>query len=181
MTGPSRCSSQSMKHKLFVGAAALIVAVASAAQTWATATAKHPGRDRVIVYRFLDELPSGVDKTAQPDRFIVSWRFEGERGMPAPAVRQQMDAMEDAIEAMDVGGQTATLAVVSTGDNLRQWVYYVKSRQDFTARLNRARVAMRALHSNCVLSRTPAGKRTNHSRRPSRSERTGSAAAECGQ
>ena len=121
------------------------MAAASAAQTWATATAKNPDGDRVIVYRFLKELPSGFDKATQPDRFIISWKYEGERGMPAPAERQRMDAMEDALEAMDAGGRFATLAVVSTGNNLRRWVYYVQSKQDFAARLNRAQEAMPGL------------------------------------
>lgn len=134
-----------MKHRLFVGVAALAMAAASAAQTWATATAKNPDSGRVIVYRYLKELPSGFDKAAQPDRFIISWKYEGERGMPEPTERQRMDAMEDALEAMVVGGQSATLAVVSTGNNLRRWVYYVQSKQDFAARLNRAREAMPGL------------------------------------
>ena len=80
------------------------MAAASAAQTWATATAKNSDSGRVIVYRYLKELPSGFDKAAQPERFIISWKYEGERGMPAPAERQRMNAMEDAMEAMDVGG-----------------------------------------------------------------------------
>ena len=134
-----------MNHRLFVGAAALAMAVASTAQTWATATAKNPDGDRVIVYRFLKELPPGFDKTAQPDRVIIAWKYEGERGMPATAERQRMDAMEDALEAMAAGGRSETLAMVSTGNNLRRWVYYVQSKQDFAARLSRAREALPGL------------------------------------
>lgn len=133
-----------MKLSLFVGAAALAMAAASAAQTWATATARNPESDRVIVYRFLKELPPGFDKAAQPDKFVIAWKYEGARGMPATAERQRMDAMEDALEAAG-GGRSATLALVSTGNNLRRWVYYVQSDQDFAARLRRARESMPGL------------------------------------
>jgi hypothetical protein len=38
----------------------------------------------------------------------------------------------------------ATLALVSTGDNLREWTYYVKSETEFMVRLNYALVGVPA-------------------------------------
>jgi hypothetical protein len=134
-----------MKHRLLVGVLALAMAAASPAQTWATATATNPEGDRVVVYRFLKHLPPGLNKASQPDRFIVDWKYEGARGMPATAERQRMDAMEDALEAVDGGGRSMTLAIVSTGNNLRRWVYYAQSKQDFTALLSRAKETMPGL------------------------------------
>lgn len=49
-----------------------------------------------------------------------------------------MDAMEDALEPVLGKDNFATLALVSTGENLREWTYYVKSEGEFMARLNRA-------------------------------------------
>jgi hypothetical protein len=127
-----------MKHRLFVGAVALAISMTSSAQIWATATAKSREGDRVIVYRFLKEFASGFDKATQPERFTIIWRYRGERGMPVTAERQHMDAMEDALETADGDGRSVTPVIVSTGNNLRQWIYYVQSKEEFAARLKQA-------------------------------------------
>lgn len=55
--------------------------------------------------------------------------------MPAIAEREHMDAMEDALETADGTGSSVTPVIVSTGNNVRQWIYYVQSRQEFVDRL----------------------------------------------
>jgi hypothetical protein len=126
---------QSMKHRIFIGAAALVMSLTSSAQIWATATAKSREGDRVIVYRFLKEFAPGFDKATQPERFTIIWKYQGNRGMPAIAERERMDAVEDALEAADGTGSSVTPVIVSTGNNVRQWIYYVQSRQEFADRL----------------------------------------------
>ena len=49
-----------------------------------------------------------------------------------------MDLMEDALEPQMEKDGFATLALVSTGENLREWTYYAKSEGEFMARLNKA-------------------------------------------
>lgn len=49
-----------------------------------------------------------------------------------------MDEMEDALHPTLVKDGFATLALVSTGENLREWTYYVKSEEEFFLRLNEA-------------------------------------------
>ena len=49
-----------------------------------------------------------------------------------------MDAMEDALQPNLEKDGFATLALVSTGENLREWTYYVKSEEEFFSRLNKA-------------------------------------------
>lgn len=49
-----------------------------------------------------------------------------------------MDLMEDALEPLMEKDGFATLALVSTGENLREWTYYAKSEDEFMARLNKA-------------------------------------------
>jgi len=49
-----------------------------------------------------------------------------------------MDAMEDALEPFVNYENFATLALVSTGENLREWTYYTRSEDEFLARLNQA-------------------------------------------
>lgn len=52
--------------------------------------------------------------------------------------RERMDAMEDALEPVLEKDNFATLSLVSTGENLREWVYYTKSEEEFLGRLNLA-------------------------------------------
>ena len=47
-----------------------------------------------------------------------------------------MNQMEDGLEAALGPGPFATLALVSTGEDLREWTYYSKSEDEFMARLN---------------------------------------------
>jgi len=49
-----------------------------------------------------------------------------------------MDAMEDLLQHTLEKDGFATLALVSTGENLREWTYYVKSEEEFFSRLNEA-------------------------------------------
>ena len=58
--------------------------------------------------------------------------------MPSVEERKRMDAMEDALEPVLEKDNFATLALVSTGEGLREWIYYVKSEDGFMERLNHA-------------------------------------------
>lgn len=49
-----------------------------------------------------------------------------------------MNRMEDALESALDQGCNAILALVSTGEDLREWTYYSKSEDEFMARLNYA-------------------------------------------
>lgn len=58
--------------------------------------------------------------------------------MPSKEERELMDSMEDALHPKLETDGFATLALVSTGEDLREWTYYVKSEEEFFARLNKA-------------------------------------------
>jgi hypothetical protein len=57
---------------------------------------------------------------------------------PVPEAHKQMNLLEDTLEPDPGQGPFATLALVSTGGNLREWIYYAKSEDAFMARLNYA-------------------------------------------
>lgn len=108
------------------------------AQTWANATSTNHKNGRVIVFRYINEFGSGFNRSSQPDRIILVWKYQSEKGMPVLEERQRMDLMEDALEPLMEKDGFATLALVSTGENLREWTYYAKSEGEFVARLNKA-------------------------------------------
>ncbi|TDP82290.1 uncharacterized protein DUF695 [Aquabacterium commune] len=108
------------------------------AQTWATAQSRNPSNGRVIVFRYVQTFASGFSKAQQPIRVIVTWQYTSENGMPTPAERQRMDALEDLLAPAVEATGVATLALVSTGEGLREWTYYAKSEQVFLGKVNQA-------------------------------------------
>ena len=58
--------------------------------------------------------------------------------MPDADVREWMDSTEDALRSAVEEDEFASLVLVSTGENLREWTYYTRSGDGFMVRLNEA-------------------------------------------
>jgi hypothetical protein len=108
------------------------------AKTWGTATSKNEETGRVIIFRYVSDFDPGFNRVNQPVRAIIVWKFKGTNGMPIPRERERMDAMEDLLGPVVEADGFATLALVSTGEELREWIYYAKSEEGFLARVNQA-------------------------------------------
>lgn len=106
--------------------------------TWATATSKHATNGREIVFRYAKEYRATFEKSSLPDRVTLVWRYQSETGMPTTGEREAMDRLEDLLVPLIDRPGLATLALVSTGENLREWIYYAKSRSEFLQALNEA-------------------------------------------
>jgi hypothetical protein len=127
-----------MKIKFLLLFLSCIISTTTFAQEWSTATSSNPTTGRVIIFRFVSKFIATFDRTSQPNRIIIAWKYRSEKGMPSFAERERMDALEDALQpALEKDG-FATLALVSTGQDLREWTYYVKSEKEFFSRLNKA-------------------------------------------
>jgi hypothetical protein len=125
------------RHILAVVLSILMIGQTSA-QEWATAVSKHKTEDRAIVYRFVKSFAPNFDRSTQPDRVILVWNYESDSGMPSVEEREMMDKLEDSLSPTIEGGGFATLALVSTGENSREWIYYARSEDEFMGRLNAA-------------------------------------------
>nr|WP_314857655.1 DUF695 domain-containing protein [uncultured Undibacterium sp.] len=108
------------------------------AQQWSTATSSNQSTGRVIIFRYVSKFAPNFNRTSQPIRIIIAWKYQSEKGMPSVEERERMDAMEDTLQPKLEKDGFATLALVSTGENLREWTYYVKSEEEFFSRLNKA-------------------------------------------
>lgn len=124
-------------RRAFMLASLLALSATAQAQVWATAVAKHRSDGTAIVYRYVKEFGHGFVRADQPDRILVVWRYTGEQGMPSAAEKARMDELEDALAPLQEAG-FSTLALVSTGAQLREWTYYTRSEAAFFARLNLA-------------------------------------------
>ncbi len=109
----------------------------SIAQVWATAIAKNERDGTAIVYRYIKEFQKDFVRSQQPDRVIVVWRYQGQKGMPSLEERARMDELEDALAPLQKNG-FSSLALVSTGNNLKEWTYYAREEDAFFERLNKA-------------------------------------------
>ncbi|CDG84364.1 DUF695 domain-containing protein [Janthinobacterium agaricidamnosum] len=108
----------------------------TSAKSWATVVTHSDAQ--AIIYRFVDAFHPDWDLSTQPDRIILAWKYQAENGMPSPAERERMEALEEILEPVVEEEGFATLALVSTGENLREWVYYTASGEEFFNRLNQA-------------------------------------------
>jgi hypothetical protein len=105
---------------------------------WATAISTNAHNGRKIIFRYAKELSTSFDRACQPVRIIIVWRYQSESGQPISEDHQRMNQLEDMLESVLKDDGFATLALVSTGEDLREWTYYTKSETEFMARLNYA-------------------------------------------
>jgi hypothetical protein len=116
----------------------------SGVQVWATAISTNEHNDRKIMFRYAKELRPTFDRASQPIRFIIVWRYQSESGQPIADDYRRMNMLEDALESVLKQDGFATLALVSTGEGLREWTYYARSENEFMSRLNYAFAGMPA-------------------------------------
>lgn len=116
--------------------------VGSDVLTWATAISTNSHNGRQIIFRYAEKLSPAFDRGSQPIRVIIVWKYQSENGQPVTEDHQRMILLEDALESALEKDRFATLALVSTGENLREWTYYARSETEFMARLNFAFAGM---------------------------------------
>ena len=117
----------------------------SNARIWATAISSNTHSGRKIIFRYAKELSPSFDRASQPVRVIIVWKYQSESGQPVAEDHQRMNLLEDALEStFKQSSGFATLALVSTGEGLREWTYYTRSEHEFMARLNFAFAGMPA-------------------------------------
>jgi hypothetical protein len=109
----------------------------STASVWATAVSRDAQTERSTIFRYLVEPSVGFSRTRQPVRVVLVWGFQSDTGMPTHDEVQRMDKMEHALERTVEKSGAATLAIVATGEGLREWTYYAVSENEFLAQLNR--------------------------------------------
>lgn len=105
---------------------------------WATAISTHRENGKKIFFRFAQELRPQFDKASQSARIIILWEYESETGQPSTDEHNQMNIFEDVLGPLLFKDEFATLALVSTGENAREWNYYARSEDEFFVRLDEA-------------------------------------------
>jgi hypothetical protein len=127
-----------MKRLLIATVAVMIWSVGSAEDgaVWSTAVATRPSDGHRIIYRYRSEFGPSFKRSAYPDRVVIAWSYKSTNGMPSTAERESMDRMEDLLAPHVEQSSLSVLSLVSTGEGLREWVYYTKSQGEFMAKVN---------------------------------------------
>jgi hypothetical protein len=127
----------SIMIRLFIGLLMTVTIQTSAiAQVWATAISKNESAGTAIVFRYIKEFAPAFVRGEQPIRIIITWNYEGAKGMPNAETNGRMIELEDVLDPAVSADALSTLSLVSTGNGLKEWIYYTKSEAEFFARLN---------------------------------------------
>jgi hypothetical protein len=128
------------------------------AQVWATAISRNESAGTAIVFRYIKEFAPGFVRGAQPIRIIITWNYEGAKGMPNADTNGRMIEMEDVLDPAVSANALSTLSLVSTGNGLKEWIYYTKSEAEFLARLNAALGPLAAFPIEIYVEKDPTWK-----------------------
>lgn len=140
MSLPSDFVSHSCGLGLYSGEARLRsnMAVGSDVRMWATAISTNADNGRKIIFRYAKDFSPTFRRDSQPFRVIIVWKYQSETGQPLAEDHQRMNLLEDTLESVLKDNSFATLALVSTGENFREWIYYAKSETEFETRFDYA-------------------------------------------
>ena len=66
----------------------------------------------------------------------VQWPYEGEAGLPSKPDQEWMDLFESRIVALVYGEGLSYLMLVTTGFNVKEWLFYTPGHEAFMQRFN---------------------------------------------
>lgn len=90
-----------------------------------------------VIWSFVDELPDQHSRHAKPWLAVVSWPYDGSQndGMPAEDLQELMRNLELALYPLEES-EFSVSAYRRTGNDLKEFVYYVEDQSHFLAQLN---------------------------------------------
>ncbi len=98
---------------------------------WMTTVVADDCVTRALILRYVSCLDPQLDRTTQPLRITVAWRYATQTGMPSDQDHELMDLLEDRMEDVFERTGLATLVTVTTGRGTRAWTFYTDCRDRF--------------------------------------------------
>ena len=104
------------------------------ADEWRISTGDEAGQP--VVVRTRTRPPRGMTADGYPASVEVLWRFDGmgRGGLPPPELAMLMDACEGLLQTLE-GPANGMLGIAITGNNRREWIWYVADADAFAARV----------------------------------------------
>jgi hypothetical protein len=93
-----------------------------------------------VIWKFVNEPPSDAKRQQLTWLTVVGWKYDGSsnNGMPPQEENERMLTLEDALEQHVEKVDFCEHAYSRTGNNLKEFVYYINDRETFSAALNAA-------------------------------------------
>ena len=93
-----------------------------------------------VIYRFVNEPPSHEKMASLPWLTVIAWKYEGSEtnGMPPAQVNERMVILEEVLRSAVEKSGFCEHAISRTGNNLKEFVYYIHDRDAFLTKLNDA-------------------------------------------
>ncbi|MCV6623237.1 MAG: DUF695 domain-containing protein [Cellvibrionaceae bacterium] len=112
--------------------------MAKADETWSVGEARIQGKP--VVYKFMNKLPNKELRDKMVWLTVVSWQYDGSinNGMPPKEVNEAMIRLEDGLETINGRGRLYFDVYSATGNNLKEFVFYIVDREEFMSNLNQA-------------------------------------------
>jgi len=90
-----------------------------------------------VIYKLVDAPPPEDTKARYPWLTVIAWQYDGteNNGMPGEALLGQMHLLEERLEKLMDDGHSMH-AYSRTGKDLKELVYYVHDRDEFTDAMN---------------------------------------------
>jgi hypothetical protein len=103
-------------------------------KNWRIVRASNEARGEQAIIRIRMSKPNRPDIGSLTTAVVVKWPYEGGAVPPAHVNQQQLE-FERALDPLCTDGE-AELVQVSTGMNLKEWIYYTPSSDIFMVRMN---------------------------------------------
>ena len=107
-------------------------------ETWSVGEARIKGKP--VIYKFINEFPDEVTRHRMPWRTAVSWKYDGSgnNGMPPDEINESMIKLEDGLETIEGRGEVYFDVYTGTGNNLKEFVFYISDREQFMSHFDKA-------------------------------------------
>lgn len=93
-----------------------------------------------VIYKFVNAMPSAEIRNQLQWLTVISWKYDGgsNNGMPLSDENQRMIELEDSIEEKIENDIVLRHVYSRTGNNLKEFVYYIHDQNQFLEAFNKA-------------------------------------------
>ncbi len=113
-----------------------VVNMAQAEETWSIGKLHVKGMP--VIYKFLTHLPDKEVTSKLKWLAVISWKYDGSNnnGMPTKEINDLMIELEDGLEEVKGSGKIYLPVYAATGNNVKEFVFYISDRDLFLEQLN---------------------------------------------
>lgn len=134
---------------------------------WWTAPTESDENGRTVIVTGRRGVEAAMESGKYRIRVEITWRYQGDStGMPDKPTSMLMEAVQEALTKVFDRDPVAILTGVYTGDDRRDWVFYVTSTHIFERKINEAWLRLTCSQSRYIRRMTPTGPSTARCARP---------------